>query len=231
MTVARLDNLPQFKEKSAKLKEVPLGLFTYPVLQSADILLYKATHVPVGEDQLQHLQITRHLARVFNNKFGNTFPFPNPIVGDINASRLKSLKSPLKKMSKSEADASSRIELTDDSDAIRKKIKGAITDCNSMVTYEPETRPGVANLITIHSMFSGLTPEEICRQSANIDTGQYKAVVADCLADKIAPIQKRIAEYLKDPAHLDRVMQLGAEKAAKLASVTWAEVRGRVGFN
>ncbi|PNF20689.1 Tryptophan--tRNA ligase, mitochondrial [Cryptotermes secundus] len=171
-TMARLAHIPTYKEKSATVKEVPLGLYVYPVLQAADILLYRATHVPVGEDQTHNLELVQHLAKIFNNRYGHTFPIPKAVVADSSISRLKSLRDPSKKMSKSEQDPKSRIEITDTPDDILEKCKKALTDFTSEITFDPEKRPGVANLITIHSLFTGLDPAEICEQNIGLDTGR-----------------------------------------------------------
>ncbi|XP_065079430.1 tryptophan--tRNA ligase, mitochondrial isoform X2 [Ochlerotatus camptorhynchus] len=191
-TMARLTHLPQYKDKSAKLKEIPLGLYIYPVLQAADIMLYKATHVPVGEDQIQHLQMAQSLARAFNNRFGTTFPSCEPIISDDTSCRLKSLRDPTKKMSKSDPDPKACIMLTDNGKEIVEKIKKSVTDFTSEVTFEPETRPGVANLITIHSLASGKTPQQICQEAKGLNTGQYKQHVADALVEHLNPIRVRI---------------------------------------
>jgi tryptophanyl-tRNA synthetase len=171
-TMARLTHLPQYKEKSAKMKEVPLGLYLYPVLQAADILLYKATHVPVGEDQAQHLQLAMSLAKLFNHRFGQTFPIIKPIIADDSSSRIKSLRDPTKKMSKSDPDKKSTIMITDTPEMIKEKLKKAVTDCTSAVTFEPEGRPGVANLLTMHSMVIEYLPEEIVEEVEGLDTGK-----------------------------------------------------------
>lgn len=171
-TMARLTHLPQYKEKSEKMKEIPLGLYLYPVLQAADIMLYKATHVPVGEDQVQHLQLAQSLAKAFNNRFGNTFPMCQPMIADDASCRIKSLRDPTKKMSKSDPDPKSCVMITDTPKVIKEKVKKAITDFTSAVTFEPETRPGVTNLLTIHSMVSGKSIQEICDDAQSIDTGK-----------------------------------------------------------
>lgn len=230
-TMARLTHLPQYKEKSAKLKEIPLGLYIYPVLQAADIMLYKATHVPVGEDQIQHLQMAQSLARAFNNRFGSTFPSCNPIISDDTSCRLKSLRDPTKKMSKSDPDPKSCIMLTDTPKAIVEKIKKSVTDFIGEVTFEPETRPGVANLITIHSLASGNTPQQICEAAKGLNTGQYKQHVADALVEHLTPIRDRIERYMADPHYLAGVIEDGCEKAKATAEETLAEVKSKVGMN
>ncbi|XP_053687951.1 tryptophan--tRNA ligase, mitochondrial [Sabethes cyaneus] len=230
-TMARLTHLPQYKEKSAKLKEIPLGLYIYPVLQAADIMLYKATHVPVGEDQVQHLQLAQSLARAFNNRFGLTFPFCEAIISDDTSSRLKSLRDPTKKMSKSDPDPKSCIMLTDEPEVIREKVKKSVTDFTSEVTFDPENRPGVANLITIHSMTSGITPEAICAEAKGLNTGQYKLKVTEALVEHLNPIRENINRYMADPGYLAAVIEDGCEKARCIAEGTLTEVKEKVGMN
>ncbi|CAG9767532.1 unnamed protein product [Ceutorhynchus assimilis] len=229
-TMARLAHLPQYKEKSANLKNIPLGLFVYPVLQAADILLYKATHVPVGEDQLQHIQLCQELAKIFNNRFGQTFPMPHTLKISNEYSRIKSLRDPLKKMSKSDPDEKSRICLTDTPDTIVRNIKKAVTDFTSEVTFDPENRPGVSNLISIHSFATGKTVEQICKEAEHLDTGRYKFVAADAIVAYIKPIQESIAQYLDDKGYLLSVLAEGGEKASEIAEVTLKEVHNKLGL-
>ena len=155
MTIPQLGALAQYKEKSARLKEVPLGLFLYPVLQSADILLYRATDIPVGEDNLQNIQIARQVCQKFNNRFGRYFPSPAAILSNDNTARLRSLRNPEKKMSKSDDDQKSCIYINDSPDEIRDKVKKCVTDSTKELFFDPENRPGVSNLILIHSSLTG----------------------------------------------------------------------------
>lgn len=229
-TMARLSHLPQYKEKSAKLKEIPLGLFVYPVLQAADIMLYKATHVPVGEDQVQHLQLAQHLARLFNHYYGETFPICHAIISQDASCRIKSLRDPLKKMSKSDPDPKSCLMITDTPDILLEKCKKAVTDFTSEVTYDPDSRPGVANLITIHSLMSGKSPEEICQESLGINTGQYKLKVAEALIEHLNPIRTKIEDYLKNPEYLWKILEDGNDKACEIAEKTMKEVKSKVGL-
>ncbi|KAJ8673592.1 hypothetical protein QAD02_004854 [Eretmocerus hayati] len=229
VTMPKLTHQPQFKEKSAKLKDIPLGLYIYPVLQTADILLYKATHVPVGEDQLQHIQLSEHLAQKFNSTYGETFPMPEAIINE-NAGRIKSLRDPSEKMSKSSTDVKSRLDLTDSPDVLLNKVKKALTDFTSEVTYNPEERPGVANLLNIHSLITGKSPQEICEEVKDLDTGKYKLLLADVIIDRIDPIRKKIEEYLNEPDYLHYVLQTGAKKAEVVAMTNWLEVRNKVGY-
>ncbi|XP_055856556.1 tryptophan--tRNA ligase, mitochondrial [Episyrphus balteatus] len=230
-TMARLRHLPQYKEKTQKMKEIPLGLFLYPVLQAADILLYKTTHVPVGEDQVQHIQLTQHLGNLFNNRFGTTFPDCHAIIDKKEAARIRSLRDPSKKMSKSDPEVKSCIYLTDEPDVIVEKIKKAVTDFTSEVTYDPENRMGVSNLVAIHSLVSnGKSTEEICKEVQGIDTGKYKMVVAEAVVEHLKPIRTKINEYLKNPSELVYILEEGREKAQGIAEETMAEVKQKVGL-
>ncbi|XP_023223090.1 tryptophan--tRNA ligase, mitochondrial-like isoform X2 [Centruroides sculpturatus] len=229
-TLPRLSRLPQYKEKTEKLKDIPLGLFIYPVLQAADILLYKSNVVPIGEDQIHHIQLAHHLAHLFNNKFQNIFPYPKPFY-DVKVARIKSLKFPDKKMSKSEINPIGRIDLTDSPELITKKIKRAVTDFTSEVTFDPKIRPGVSNLITIHSLFTGLTVEEICARNEGIETAQYKLILAENIIEVLKPIQKKIQEFMTDKSYLCEVLNKGTEMAKSLAMQTIEEVSQIVSLN
>lgn len=229
-TMARLGHLPQYKEKSATQKEIPLGLFVYPVLQAADILLYRATHVPVGEDQLQHIQLAADLAKIFNRRFGQTFASPHSLVLGQDAARLRSLRQPTKKMSKSEPDARSRVALSDSPDVVREKFKKAVTDFTSEVYYDPERRPGVSNLMVIDSAVTGRSMEEIKVASEGLTTAQYKLVVAESVVEHLAPIREHMNRLMKEPGHLDQLLEEGAQKARERAAKTWNEVRQKVGL-
>lgn len=230
VTMARLMHLPQYKEKSSQLKEIPLGIFIYPLLQSADILLYKATHIPVGEDQVQHIQLTQHLAKIFNNKYQKIFPIPVPVTDDM-CSKIKALRQPDKKMSKSDKIFKNRVEITDDPDIIVERIKKALTDFTSAVTFEPEKRPGVSNLINIHSLCTGKSPDVICNENSGLDTGQYKLVVAEAVVEYLKPLQEKIALYQKDPGYITEVLKKGSEKAVEVAVKTVKEVKEAMGLS
>ncbi|CAL1681676.1 unnamed protein product [Lasius platythorax] len=227
-TMPRLAHLPQFKEKSESLKNIPLGLYIYPVLQAADILLYKATHVPIGQDQAQHIQLAQDLAHTFNRKFGQTFPIPHSLISDGPSQRIKSLREPMKKMSKSHTDPKSRLDILDEPDVLLEKIKKAMTDFTSEVTYQPEKRPGVTNLINIHSLFTGKTPDEICKEAVELNTGQYKLVLADIVIEKLSPIRADILRLTKEPAYLDEILKKGTERATELATNCSEEVMNKV---
>lgn len=230
-TMARLAHLPQYKEKTEKLKDIPLGLFVYPVLQAADILLYKSTHVPVGEDQVQQLQLAQHLAKLFNHKYSDTFPIPHAIVTkDDYTSRIRSLRQPEKKMSKSDPDPKSCLMITDPPALMTDKIKKSITDFTSEVFYDPEKRPGVSNLLSIHSAVCGKTINEICENSKNLNTGQYKLIVAETLIEHFNPIRIKIEDYLKNPDYLWNIIEKGNIKANEIAEKTLKDVKMKIGI-
>ncbi|ESP01075.1 hypothetical protein LOTGIDRAFT_200474 [Lottia gigantea] len=229
-TLPRLEHLAQWKEKSEKNKDVGTGLLTYPILQSADILLYKATDVPVGKDQIQHIELSRDLAKSFNTKFGVLFPKPQELLGPL--PKIKSLKNPKNKMSKSEINPMGRIDLTDEPDQIREKIKKAVTDSTSEITYDPENRPGVANLIEIHEALTGDFAEDICETAMleSMDTHKYKLLLTDIVIEKLKPIREEFFRLQKDRHHLDTVLEKGRLNASEIAEVTYKEVTKLVGF-
>ncbi|XP_076466760.1 tryptophan--tRNA ligase, mitochondrial-like [Babylonia areolata] len=229
-TLPRLEHLPQWKEKSEKTKEPGLGLFTYPVLQAADILLYKATAVPVGEDQIHHIELTRHLARGFNRKYGPLFPHCKALTGEV--PKIRSLRNPLAKMSKSESNPLGRIELTDTPDQIAEKIRKAVTDCISEVTYDPEGRPGVSNLIDIHTALTGQFPEDVCEEAflKAQDTGGFKATVTEVVVEKLRPISDGVRRLQGDRGYLEGVLQAGADRAEVIAEQTLREVNEALGL-
>ncbi|BFZ24637.1 hypothetical protein BsWGS_27676 [Bradybaena similaris] len=229
-TFPRLQRLPQWKEKNKSVKEPSVGLLTYPVLQAADIMLYKATLVPVGEDQTQHIELTRDLSRAFNRTHGEVFPACDIISGEV--PKIRSLYNPLSKMSKSDANDKSRIDLLDTPDQILKKIKRAVTDFTSEVTYDPENRPGVSNLIDIHLALTDLSVDEIVEDSflRAEDTGMYKQRLAEVIIEKLSPIRAQVLKYQKNPKYLSDVLHSGASKAAILAEKTMTEVRNLVGL-
>jgi tryptophanyl-tRNA synthetase len=222
----------QFKEKSANSTEadrVTVGLFTYPVLQAADILLYHADVVPVGEDQRQHLELTRDLAQRFNTRLGQTFTVPEPYIVKETA-RIADLANPAKQMSKSALSASGRIELLDDAVINTKKIKSAVTDAGREITHDPENKPGVSNLLVILSALTETSLDKLEEQYAGAGYGQLKGDVADAVEAVIGPIRVRTRELLADPAEVDRVLAAGAERAGEVAAATLAEAEERIGL-
>ncbi|XP_033966406.1 tryptophan--tRNA ligase, mitochondrial [Pseudochaenichthys georgianus] len=228
-SMPRLRHLPQWKMKSKQKNEGSVGLFTYPVLQAADILLYKSTHVPVGEDQVQHLELAQDLARIFNNRYGDLFPEPAALLSATR--KVKSLRDPSVKMSKSDPHMMATISLTDSSDDIALKLRRAVTDFNSEVTFDPETRPGVSNLVTIHAAMAMIGVEEAVSQAAGLDTGAYKRLVTEAVIQRVTPIREEIQRLRADPQHLEGVLREGGCRARELAAPVLREVRQRVGFS
>jgi len=222
----------QFKEKSANSTEadrVTVGLFTYPVLQAADILLYHADVVPVGEDQRQHLELTRDLAQRFNTRLGQTFTVPEPYIVKETA-RIADLANPAKQMSKSALSASGRIELLDDAVINTKKIKSAVTDAGREITHDPENKPGVSNLLVILSALTETSLDKLEEQYAGAGYGQLKGDVAEAVEAVVGPIRIRTRELLADPAEVDRVLAAGAERAGAVAAATLAQAEERIGL-
>lgn len=226
-----LERMTQFKDKAGENKErAALGLFAYPVLMAADILTYKATHVPVGADQKQHLELARDIAGAFNRSVGEEFfPLPNPVILPT-AARIMSLTDGTKKMSKSDPSDYSRITLTDDADAIANKIKKAQTDSDPSLTYDAENRPSVANLLTIYAALDNSTPQKVVEQFATLKTGQFKAQLAELAVAKLAPVTATMRELQADTPMLDGILKRGAEAANDTAQPILAEVKKRVGF-
>lgn len=190
----------------------------------------RATHVPTGEDQAQQLQLAQHLAGTFNTRFGDTFPICHGIIADDPSARVKSLRDPAKKMSKSDPDVRSRIVLTDRPEQVLEKVKKALTDFTSAVTYEPVERPGVANLLTIHALMSGEEVPAIVERMRGTDTGRYKLQVAEAVIAHMEPIRLRIEEYMGNRDYLVDVLRLGGERAATVAQRTIEEVKQKVGL-
>jgi tryptophanyl-tRNA synthetase len=223
--------MTQFKDKSSKqgADRASVGLFTYPVLQAADILLYQADAVPVGEDQRQHLELTRDLAQRFNTMFGPTFTVPSPYIIKDTA-KITDLQDPISKMSKSASSPAGIVELLDDPAKSAKKIKSAVTDTGRDIVFDPVNKPGVSNLLTIYSALTDKTVAELETQYAGRGYGDLKKDLAELVRDFVTPIQARTKEYLDDPAQLDKVLSIGAEKARAVASVTLRTVYDRVGF-
>jgi tryptophanyl-tRNA synthetase len=226
-----LNRMTQFKEKSGENKDnAALGLYAYPVLMAADILGYKATHVPVGADQKQHLELARDIAGAFNRAYGEEFfPLPEPLIFGA-ATRVMSLNDGTRKMSKSDPSDYSRIMLTDDADTIANKIKKAQTDSDPLVTFDEEKRPSVTNLLTIYAALSDSTPQKVAEQFSSLKTGQFKGQLAELAVEKLSPITAKMRELTKDTMTLDGILKRGAEKANDVAQPILAEVKKRVGF-
>jgi tryptophanyl-tRNA synthetase len=223
--------MTQFKDKTARqgTEGANVGLFTYPILQAADILLYDAALVPIGEDQRQHVEITRDLAQRVNSRFGDTFVVPEPhIVRDT--AKIFDLQDPTAKMSKSAASTSGVIELLDPPAVIAKRIRSAVTDTEREVRYDPEAKPGIANLLTIYSALSGRRISELEEAYVGRGYGELKADLADLVVEMVTPFQAKVHEYLDTPGLLDGVLGEGAERAREIASRTLARVYDRVGL-
>ncbi|GIG70876.1 tryptophan--tRNA ligase [Phytomonospora endophytica] len=221
--------MTQFKDKSAKQERASVGLFTYPILQAADILLYDTDEVPVGEDQRQHLELTRDLAGRFNKTFGKTFRLPKPhIVKDT--AKICDLQDPTAKMSKSNSVPAGIVDLRDTPKAAAKKIRSAVTDTGREIVFDEENKPGIANLLTIFSVLAGVTIPELEARYQGKGYGDFKGDLADVVVEAIAPIARRTEEYLADPAQLDKLLTEGARKARAVATATLADVYDKVGF-
>ncbi|MEC8795585.1 MAG: tryptophan--tRNA ligase, partial [Pseudomonadota bacterium] len=216
-----MKRMTQWKDKAGKNQEnASLGLFAYPALMAADILIYHATHVPVGEDQKQHLELTRDIAIKFNNDFGvDFFPVTEPVIEGA-ATRVMSLRDGSKKMSKSDPSDMSRINLTDDADAIAKKIRKAKTDPDPLPeTYDDlSERPEARNLVNIYAAMSGKTPQEVVTEFSGQQFGTFKPALADLAVDKLAPISTEMSRLMQDTAEIDRILGRGAERAREIAA-------------
>jgi len=221
----------QFKDKSQKsgADQASVGLFTYPILQAADILLYQTNQVPVGEDQRQHLELTRDLAQRFNHRFGHTFVVPGPyIVRDV--AKITDLQDPSVKMSKSSSTPQGIVDLLEDPASIRKKISRAVTDMGSEIRADEEAKPGITNLLRIYTALTGTSTDALERQYSGSGYGTFKKDLAEVAVGALAPIRERTEKLLADEAELDSILADGAARARTVASATMALVRDRVGF-
>lgn len=227
-SVGQLNRMTQFKDKSQKQKEVYAGLLNYPVLMVADILLYQTSYVPVGEDQRQHIELTRDIAERFNTRYSPTFTIPDILAPKVGA-RIMSLQNPSSKMSKSDADENAFILILDEPDVIRRKIKRAVTDSIGEVHYSDD-QPGVKNLLDIYSSFKHITPQEAEKEFAQAGYGELKEAVAEAVVEGLAPVQKRYKEIREDKDMLESICKTGAEKASHLAQRTLRKVYRKVGF-
>ncbi|MER6003110.1 tryptophan--tRNA ligase [Nonomuraea angiospora] len=223
--------MTQFKDKSAKFGEsaASVGLFTYPILQAADILLYQANRVPVGADQKQHLELTRDLGQRFNHRFGDTFTLPEPyILKEVE--KITDLQDPTAKMSKSSSSPAGILDVLEQPGPLRKKVMRAVTDTGSEVLFDEENKPGISNLLRIQSALTGTPIPDLVARYEGQGYGTFKKDVAEAVADTFTPIRERTEKLLSDEAELDRLLAIGAERAAAVAKQTMAEVRDKVGF-
>lgn len=231
-SMGELERMTQFKDKSQKLASkgqgIGVGLFMYPVLMAADILLYDVNYVPVGDDQKQHLELTRDLAERFNHRFGETFKIPEPLIAKTGA-RIMSLQDPTKKMSKSDDNPRNFILMTDEPNVIRKKIKSAVTDSDGIIAFDRENKPGLSNLLEIYSTITGESIDSIVARYEGCGYGQFKSDLAEVVVTELEPIQKRMKELLNSPI-IDEVLDRGAEQANKLAYKKVKKVEHKMGL-
>ena len=223
--------MTQFKDKSQKggADRTNVGLFTYPILQAADILLYQADLVPVGEDQRQHIELTRDLGQRFNKRYSEVFNIPQAQIIKALA-KINDLQDPNSKMSKSAASMSGVIELLDSSDVILKKFKSSVTDAGKEIKYDEKSKPGISNLLTIHSAFSGKSITEVENEFSDKGYGDFKTAVAEVVNAELAPIREKTATLMQDPAELMRILKIGGEKANQVASETLKKVYRAIGL-
>jgi tryptophanyl-tRNA synthetase len=223
--------MTQFKDKSQKsgADRTVVGLFTYPILQAADIMLYQANRVPVGEDQRQHIELTRDLGQRFNSRFGETFVIPEAHILK-SAAKINDLQDPAAKMSKSAASNAGVIDILDSSDVNVKKIKSAVTDTGKEVKFDEKNKPGISNLLTIHSALSGSSIAELENEFAGKGYGDFKGAVAEVVTSYFAPVRARTEELLSDEGSLLEILAVGSQKAREVASVTLAKTYAALGL-
>lgn len=227
--MGELNRMTQFKDKSARHADnINAGLFTYPVLMAADILLFQADVVPVGKDQLQHLEITRDIAQRFNAIYGDVFTVPEPYMGKVGA-KVMSLQDPAKKMSKSDENPNASIYLMDDPDTIMRKFKRAVTDSEAQILYRDE-QPGIKNLIDIYSACTGKTAEEVVKEFDGKGYGDFKMAVGESVVAVLKPLQDRYNDLIKDKAYIDGIIKNNAQKAEYYSLKTLRKVQKKVGF-
>ena len=223
--------MTQFKDKAARhgADRATVGLFTYPILMAADVLLYQADRVPVGEDQRQHLELTRDLAQRFNTRFGQAFTIPEPFI-PAGIAKIQDLQDPRAKMSKSASSPSGIIELLDDPKVSAKKIRSAVTDTEREIRYDPDAKPGISNLLTIYSALTDKKVSELEAEYTGKGYGDLKKDLADVVAAFVEPLRKRVLNFLDDPAELDRILAHGATRAREVSGATLATVHQKIGF-
>ncbi|MBR6537317.1 MAG: tryptophan--tRNA ligase [Lachnospiraceae bacterium] len=227
--MGELQRMTQFKDKSAKHADnINAGLFTYPVLMAADILLFQADVVPVGIDQMQHLELTRDIAQRFNGIYGDVFKIPEAYLGKVGA-KIMSLQDPTKKMSKSDENLNASIYLMDDPDTIIRKFKRAVTDSDNEIRYAAE-KPGISNLIDIYRATTGKSIEEVEKEFAGKGYGDFKLAVGESVVDVLKPLQDRVAELSKDKAYIDSIIKNNGERANYVANKTLRKVQKKIGF-
>lgn len=228
-SLGELERMTQFKDKTAKNQEINAGLLNYPTLMAADILLYQASLVPVGEDQLQHIELTRSLAKRFNNRFGHTFIIPKPLLQKT-SSRIMALDDPTKKMSKSAESESSYIALSDTPDQIRKKIKSATTDSEKEIRYDAQTKPGISNLLRIAAEFSHQSIQDLEKKFSNSSYAQFKEAVGEYIVAGLQLFQTRYAELEKNKDQVINILHNGKKQAQIVANTTLTNAKEKMGF-
>lgn len=224
-----LQRMTQFKDKAGKQKSVTAGLFNYPVLMAADILLYQTDVVPVGEDQVQHVELTREIAKKFNRLYGDVFRVPN-ISLKKETKRIMGLDDPSKKMSKSAENPANYIALLDDPEIIRKKIKSAVTDSGTEIKYDPANKPALSNLLAIYSGFSKKPIKEIEKEYLGAGYAKFKKDLAEVIVENLEPLQKKYKELEKNPQKVEKILEAGAKDAKKIASQTLASAKNAMGL-
>ncbi len=228
LSMGQLNRMTQYKEKSENKDFVSVGLFDYPALMAADILLYDITEVPVGEDQKQHVELTRDVAERFNSKYGDTFVLPEPVISDTGA-RVMNLIDPTKKMSKSDPNPNSKINLLDDEKSVIAKIKSATTDSGSEVKYDPKEKPGISNLLEIYSVLKGIGIKECENELRGMNYGKFKETVAESLSLSLNKIQEEYKK-IRESGKLMEILEKGAEKAKEISGKKLKEVYEKVGL-
>lgn len=228
LSMGQMSRMTQYKEKSENKDFVSVGLFDYPALMAADILLYDTTEVPVGEDQKQHVELTRDVAERFNSKYGQTFVLPEPKISETGA-RVMNLIDPTKKMSKSDPNPDSRINLLDDKDSVFRKIKSATTDSGTEVKYNPKEKPGISNLLEIYSILKGKDIQQCESELGGMGYGKFKETVAERVSLSLDPIQQKYKE-MRESDKLIEILNKGVEKAREISGKKLAQVKERIGF-
>jgi len=226
--MGELNRMTQFKDKSEGKAAVNVGLFTYPLLMAADILLYDATHVPVGEDQKQHIELTRDIGERFNGRYGETFILPEALIQEFGA-KIMALDNPTKKMSKSAENEGSRIGILEDPAVFKKKIMRAVTDTDNEIRYDEENKPGISNLLTIYSMFADESIDSVVQRYQGQGYGTFKKDLVEVMTEKLGSIQERYNQ-LNDQTELDKILAAGAEKASAIAEETLQRAKERMGL-
>lgn len=228
--MGELNRMTQFKEKSENSDNINAGLFTYPVLMASDILLYNTDIVPVGEDQIQHVELTRNIAERFNNVYGDIFTIPEAVMSNKMTARIKGLQNPEKKMSKTEEDPNDGIFLLDDPKTIIKKIKKAVTDSDTSVYFDKENKPGVSNLLSIYAAITNKTIEQSEKDFSGVSYGPFKQAVADALVAEIEPMQQEYYRLKADSDYIENIMKKNSKKASEIADKTLYKVYNAIGL-